>query len=143
MTHLIKLDENFNPLPRDAAEWPAVLDTRTQIIWPARYPFPGRRHQWSEGHAAAASLTLCGKTDWHFSTVEEGFTFPDRTRFNPAIDREFFPDYPIDWYWTSTPVASARSVLAWLVGLDDGDSYRYYQDDEGLLLVCRSASASQ
>ncbi len=43
----------------------------------------------------------------------------------------------------ASPDASARSDLAWNVNLNNGNSNRNNQNNKGLLLVCRSASASE
>jgi len=57
-----------------------------------------------------------GFSDWRLPTVEELFLLGDRTRYNPAIDPEFFPDCPSSWFWTSTVDASSPSGCAWYVG---------------------------
>jgi hypothetical protein len=76
-----------------------------------------------------------GFTDWRLPSVEELFLLADRTRYNPAIDTEFFPSCRSDWYWTATDDASEQkdkgsghSHYAWVVGFYYGDSHVGHRD---------------
>jgi hypothetical protein len=121
-------------LERDAAEWAAVLDNKTGLIWALQAV---RVENWNEADAAAKAVRACGFADWRLPTVEELFTLADRTRFNPAIDSEFFPDTPVDWFWTSTPWAQSPSGYAWRVSFYYGSANYYVHDGYGFVRAVR------
>ncbi|HDS1602008.1 TPA: DUF1566 domain-containing protein [Stenotrophomonas maltophilia] len=64
--------------------------------------------------AAAKALDLLGHTDWDLPTIEEYQLLIDRTRYNPAINTDFFKGIESDWYWSKTPAAWS-SASAWIV----------------------------
>lgn len=116
--HFIKISATGEQLPREAAEWDAVLDTRTNLIWSVKTK---KVSNWKNADAAAKAITVAG-VDGRLPTVEELFLLADRTKFRPAIDTEFFPDCPSDWFWSSTVNAEAPSVYAWGAFFDNGGS---------------------
>ena len=102
-----------------------ITDTRTNLMWSKATLSDACVTQ----HKAAeicAGLDLAGHKDWRLPTVEELFPLADRTRQNPAIDTEAFPDTQSDWYWTST-IAAWSSDLAWYVSFDYGISNNYHR----------------
>jgi hypothetical protein len=64
---------------------------------------------------------------WRLPTVDELQTIVDRTKYDPAIDTDAFPDTESDWYWTSTPCAwrpeSARWVVSFVIGGVNSDDF--------------------
>jgi hypothetical protein len=115
--HFVKLDAHCQPLPRDATNHAAVLDKRTNLIWSAACVK-------ADNHAEAMELATAhagvnGHDDWRAPTVEELFLLADRTKCDPAIDEEFFPNTPADWFWTSSPSAGDSSC-AWGVSFGGG-----------------------
>ena len=84
----------------------------------------GRRVSRARAEEAVAELS----DGWRLPTVDELQTILDRSRYNPAIDTEKFPDTQSCPYWTSTPV-SWDSSARWVVDFDGGivdDDYGYY-----------------
>ena len=80
---------------------------------------------------------MAGFTDWRVPTVEELFCLADRTRARPAIDTDFFPDTPNNWFWSSTVDADAPSGYAWIVDFGNGNSSWDGQDGEGFVRAVR------
>jgi hypothetical protein len=74
-------------------------------------------------HATAeqqcTALTAGGHADWRLPTVEELFALADRTREDPAIDTDAFPDTKPSWYWSST-ITAWNAACAWFVSFYDG-----------------------
>lgn len=123
VARFIKIGADGKPLPLEATEWVAVADNRTGLMWAIE---PIKVKNWkaaTEKKIAAqfAESRLAGFDDWRIPSVEELFLLADRTRSVPAIDTEFFPDCPSDWFWTSTPYAPV-SGYAWNVSFGDGNS---------------------
>jgi hypothetical protein len=117
-----KIGAKGTPLPADATEWDAVLDTKTGLVW-AREPI--KVSNWKPPtvkkiEAQLKASRLGGFDDWRIPTVEELFPLADRTRVSPAIDVDFFPDCPSDWFWTSTLHHDAPAGYAWGVSFDGG-----------------------
>ena len=130
----IKIGEDGALLAPDATEWAAVLDTKTNLMWDAKA-------RAVEGFQAAqtvpGTLNVAGFTDWRMPTVEELFCLADRTRLRPAIDTDFFPDTPSDWFWSSTVDADAPSDCAWFVSFYGGFSGWLSRDGEGFVRAVR------
>lgn len=130
----IKIGEDAALLPADATEWVAVLDTRTNLMWAVEI-LP--RRPFKEALEAPKSLATAGFKDWRLPTVEELFCLADRTRYEPAIDTDFFPETPSSWFWTSTIDASSPSGCAWVVSFLSGDSDWDGQSGEGFVRAVR------
>lgn len=122
-------------LADDAAEWAAVQDNSTNLIWDAGEAKP---MTWKKALEHPQSLTVAGFTDWRMPTVEELFCLADRTRVDPAIDTAFFPKCEGGWYWSSTPWAQSPGGCAWFVSFGSGYSYCGGRDDGGLVRAVRS-----
>ncbi len=125
----IKIGDDGALLAGDATEWVAVLDTRTNLMWAVKV-LP--RQTWKKALKAPEKLATAGFKDWRLPTVEELFYLADRTRSNPAIDKDFFPDTPSSWFWSSTPYSASPSGYAWDVHFSggalnyDGQNYELY-----------------
>jgi hypothetical protein len=118
MSRYTKIGADGAHLPADAADHVAVLDTTTGLMWSARNV--GSNEQTHEAaERSCQELELAGFTDWRMPTVEELFALADRTRMDPAIDTEAFPDTESTWYWSSTPSAWSASC-AWVVVFNFG-----------------------
>ncbi|MHB8815451.1 MAG: Lcl C-terminal domain-containing protein [Steroidobacteraceae bacterium] len=129
-----KIGEDGALLPADATDWVAVLDTRTNLMWDVKAR-PVKNY--AGALKVPGKLTVAGFKDWRLPTVEELFLLADRTRVRPAIDTDFFPDTPSDWFWTSTLWASSPSDDAWSVYFGNGSSYWGSQSYEGFVRAVR------
>jgi len=131
----IKIGEDGALLAGDATEWVAVLDTRTNLMWAVEVL---KRQTWKKALKAPKKLAIAGFKDWRLPNVEELFCLADRTRCDPAIDKDFFPDTPSSWFWSSTPWASSPAGCAWYVSFYGGNSLCLDQYDEGFVRAVRS-----
>jgi hypothetical protein len=102
----------------------ARLEPARGLMWGPTLP---EQLAWEAGKKACAEFRLFGFTDWRMPTVEELFLLPDRTRFNPAIDTDAFPDTKPEAYWTSTPDPSSPESFAFFVLFGNGNSSIYAQ----------------
>lgn len=94
-----------------------VLDTTTNLEW--QREVPDQRMTWAGAKAYAAALALDGG-GWRLPSVEELFALADRSRCDPAIDVQAFPNCPAWWFWSATPWVGGGS--AWLVDFSLGSS---------------------
>ncbi|MGE4072702.1 MAG: DUF1566 domain-containing protein [Lysobacterales bacterium] len=91
-----------------------VTDTKTGLIWTKNTV--AKDVDFADAEKAVAELG----EGWRIPTVDELATLVDRTRYEPAIDVEAFPDTANDWYWTQTPCAWAEKSAVWVVGFSYG-----------------------
>ncbi len=106
-----------------------ITDTSTNLMWSkATLSQACVTHAQAEG--ICGDLDLAGHKDWRLPTVEELFPLADRSRQDPAIDTDAFPDTQSDWYWTST-IAAWSSDLAWYVSFNVGNSGDFHRDGGG------------
>jgi hypothetical protein len=113
-----------------------VTDTLTGLIWTQATVAKEVNHE-----AAEKAVAELGE-GWRLPTVEELFALADRTRQEPAIDTDAFPDTESDWYWTSTPTAWS-SAAVWVVGFDLGNSYGAHRDYDACVRAVRSVPSGQ
>ena len=142
MSIFSKIAADGSTLPVDATEWVAVLDSTTGLLWSAGN-LGDKELNWQDAAKACSEFALCGYSDWRMPTVEELFCLADRSRYNPAIDTDFFPSTKSDWYWSSTPGASSPSGFAWGVDFDYGLSGYGGQSYTALVRPVRSASSAR
>src|SRR5690554_802242 len=77
--------------------------------------FGGRRVSPEEADAAVAALG----DGWRLPTDKELQALTDRSRHNPAINTDLFPDTESAPYWTGTPCAWDKDAR-WVVDFSDG-----------------------
>jgi len=94
-----------------------ISDSVTGLIWG---PTLEKEMTWDEAIKACADLEYAGHKDWRLPTVNELFSLVDRKKYNPAIDKDFFPDTKSRRYWTSETDADYTDI-AWFVSFFDGD----------------------
>jgi hypothetical protein len=143
MERFTKLDAAGADLPSTAENHVAVRDNTTGLTWSAGNVGDDKELTWKKANEACGTLDLCGASDWRLPTVEELFALSDHTRYRPAIDSGFFPSTKSDWYWTSTPAASAPGECAWVVSFGNGDALILNRNPRAFVRAVRSARASQ
>jgi hypothetical protein len=135
---LIKIGADGQPLPNDATEWAAVEVAGLGLQFTATQINEEEESQ-EELQARASALDLLGKTDWDLPTIEELQLLIDRTRYQPAINTDFFTNIQSDWYWSKTPAAWSSSA-AWLVSFGGGYVCYGLRNGDGFALAVRRAS---
>lgn len=144
-----KIANDGTVLGAAASDWACTRDNVTGLIWEVKTAF-GLRNQshtytWYQtvngsnwGVAAGGSCEsggrcdtqkfvadvnqagLCGFNDWRMPSIKELENIVDFSRINPAIDPSYFPNTPLDQYWTSTPDSMTSGQFAWLVDFQSG-----------------------
>lgn len=115
-----KISADGSVLDTSAAEWDAVLDNSTGLMWSIETKKVANH---GKAEAAVKKIKAAGFEDWRLPTVDELFALADRSRVSPAIDTNFFPDTPSDWFWSSTPYAGSPGVCAWYVLFSYGSAF--------------------
>jgi len=98
-----------------------VTDTATGLMW--QKATATGTHNWAQALAYAESLDLAGHHDWRLPTIKELRSLADYSRYNPAINTDYFPDAFSSFYWSGT----TRADITWAArGVDF-----YYGSDNG------------
>jgi hypothetical protein len=140
---MVKIDFLGADLPANASDWVVVRDARTGLTW-AKEPIAVK--DWfpeTEARIAAAfeAEPLAGMDGWRIPTRAELVTLVDDTRYGPAIDTDFFPDCPIDWFWTSTVYAPSPGGCAWYVRFSLGLAGWGYRGSGGFVRAVRASQS--
>jgi len=93
-----------------------VTDTNTGLMWQQK---TAGEMNWEASLSYCENLSLAGYSDWRLPTAKELASIVDRSKYNPAIDKDYFPDTMSSYYWSSTAYAS-YSDYARSVGFDYG-----------------------
>jgi len=133
----IKIDAEGQQLPNDATDWVAVELPEHGLTFTATSIVESDVPQ-EKCEAAAKALTLAGHSDWDLPTIDELSLLVDRTRYEPAINTDFFQDIQSDWYWSKTPAAWS-SASAWFVYFDGGYVHDDLRSYDGFALAVRRA----
>ncbi len=133
----IKIGTDGQQLPNDATEWVAVELPEHGLTFTATSIVDSDVPQ-DQCEAAAKALTLAGHSDWDLPTIEELALLVDRSRYEPAINTEFFQNIQSDWYWSKTPAAWS-SASAWLVYFGYGSVSYGLRSFNGFALAVRRA----
>ncbi|MDP2141329.1 MAG: DUF1566 domain-containing protein [Gammaproteobacteria bacterium] len=121
----------------DTATAVAAPQINTQVVGTLEWSntlLDGRRVLRKEAEAAVAELG----DGWRLPTVDELQTILDRSRYNPAIDTEKFPDTKSTWYWTSSPCAWDASAR-WVVYFSYGSVLDSYDYGDACVRACRAS----
>jgi hypothetical protein len=68
----------------------------------------------------ANSANFAGFNDWRLPNVEELRSIAALNCFDPAINENAFPNTPIYWFWSSSPIAQ-NDAFAWDVYFGKGN----------------------
>ncbi|MEA3315966.1 MAG: DUF1566 domain-containing protein, partial [Campylobacterota bacterium] len=102
-----------------------VKDNLTGLIWQKTPNY--KKYNWEKAKNYCRSLSLDGYNNWRLPNFNELFYLADRTKYNPAIDTNYFNVKTDNWYWTSTSYKNSSS-RAWVVGFSLGNN-RIKSDD--------------
>ncbi|MCP4353986.1 MAG: DUF1566 domain-containing protein [Desulfobacterales bacterium] len=89
-----------------------ITDTDTGLIW--QMQTADSAMSWEEAIVYCENLSLAGYNDWRLPNIRELKSIVDYSRYDPAIDVEFFPDTLSSAYWSSSTGAT-HSGNAWHV----------------------------
>lgn len=121
----------------DTATAVATPQINTQVVGTLEWSntlLGGRRVSRNEAEAAVAEMG----DGWRLPTVDELQTILDRSRYNPAINTEMFPDTKSTWYWTSSPCAWDADAR-WVVLFNGGDVYDGDDSYDACVRACRAS----
>jgi len=99
-----------------------VLDNNTGLMW--QQTIPTNTYKWAEAVSYCNDLSYAGYSDWRLPTPQELLTIVDNSRYNPAIDTNYFPDTQSYYFWSSSTYVGDTDI-AWRVGFGYGDVYGY------------------
>jgi hypothetical protein len=101
-----------------------VTDNKTGLMW--QQGEPGRM-KWDAALSYCEGLPLGGHSDWRLPNIKELESLTDDTRYEPAIDTNFFPNAYASSYCSSTTSGAMYSEYAWYVSFYNGwvDFYGY------------------
>ena len=109
-----------------------VTDSKTGLIW--QQGEPGVK-TWGNAISYCEGISLGGQNDWRLPNIKELESLTDDARYNPAIDRTYFPGAIASYYWSSTTYAYYPS-LAWLVNFSNGNVHGYYDRYYNMYVRC-------
>jgi len=104
-----------------------ITDTSTDLMW--QQGEPGVM-TWANALNYCENLELpsgSGQTDWRLPNIKELESITDDTIYNPAIDRNFFPNASAFEYWSSTTFPEDQGI-AWIVDFFGGYVWGYGKD---------------
>lgn len=93
-----------------------VFDANTKLTW--ERTLSSGLVTWSQANDYCANLSFAGG-GWRMPTIQELQTLIDESRSEPAIDDIIFPDTPLSYAWSKTPVSGAVGPR-WRVNFYDG-----------------------
>ncbi len=113
-----------------------ATDSLTQLAWQRN--LPQRTFTWPEAEQYCACLSLEGHDDWQLPSRMELVSIVDYTKHDPAIDEVAFPNTPLEWFWSASPVVGGTRY--WYVGFFDGDTHANTTDQEFRVRCVRQAA---
>ncbi len=98
-----------------------VVDNNLSLEWQQK--IPEKAYDWSSADNYCKNSNYADKDDWRLPTPKELLSIVDNSKFDPAIDTEYFPDTPNEWFWTSADFVSTDEKdkdKKWFVQFDKG-----------------------
>jgi Protein of unknown function (DUF1566) len=99
-------------------------------------------HTWLGALQATSQLPpnpVAGMSSWRLPNDSELLSLVERACTQPAINSQWFPSTPPNWFWSSTP-GSGQSDDAWYADFGDGDGYSGYKNDLAFVRFVRTGS---
>ena len=96
-----------------------VLDNGTGLEW--QQADDGQTRSWSQALAYCEDLSLGGHDDWRLPNLRELDSIVDLTRYNPAINTDYF-SCQSTYYWSATTNAG-HTHNAWNIHFFNGHNY--------------------
>jgi hypothetical protein len=109
-----------------------VLDKRTGLTW--QQGVDAKLYAWADAQAFCAALTLQGG-GWRVPSMKELQTLLDVRLQSPAIDPTFFPDTPVESFWSSS-LWVGDPTFAWHVYFSLGYARYKFTLDTPLRVRC-------
>ena len=120
-----------------------VMDHSTKLMWQkdtARDDIGDYEPMtWIEALEYCENLSLGGYTDWRLPTVKELRSLVDYEKYLPAVNTAFFPNTPLDGYWSATTNVN-DPITAWGISFTNGDVVR---SDKSTLYYVRAVRGGQ
>ena len=110
-----------------------VTDKQLKLIW---YPTMAKQLTWEEAKKE------CEKLGCRLPTTKELYSLVDVSKYEPAIDKEIFPDTKSDYYWTSD-VCAWDAGYAWYVDFSGGRVGGWYKGDSVYVRAVRSSQCRE
>ena len=130
-----------------------ITDNSTGLMWQQKED--GEKRIWNDSLSYCKSLSLVDKSGWRLPEINELKGLLDRTKSNPVIDTNYFPEAKPSPYWsvTNNTVASITGTLSIIdgksfpaenasvtfnvKGIDFGNGHlSYYDNDEKHFVRC-------
>lgn len=124
------------PVGRYTVSGGTVYDTKTKLTWQQAVQMPAMYGAAGQTYCATVSSTL-GGSGWRLPTIKELATLVDYSQTTgTAIDQNYFPNTPADWFWSSTPLAGL-STEVWALYLASGGVDASHMDLDGEIAFVR------
>lgn len=97
-----------------------VFDENLKLEWQQK--IPEGEFDWQSA-ANYCGQEYAGSYGWRLPTPKELLSIVDNGKFDPAINTDYFPGTPDEWFWTSADFASTADAdqnKAWFVRFDRG-----------------------
>ncbi len=108
-----KLDQDLKPLDPTRKDWAVIrVETGALAFELLRGNIGGRTVPHAEAVDLAGNVDALGLRDWRLWTLDEAEAIRDISRYNPAVDTDYFDDINPDFHWTASADAS-DGAYAW------------------------------
>ena len=159
-----KLDRNGNILGASATAWSCVRDNVTGLVWEVKtddggihdkdntyrwggisaigYDSDSREGEYYDDWDAlvdgANNNKLCGYEDWRVPNINELAGIADLSRYDPAIDTNYFPNTISSTpYWSASPKVKNYDEACRISFYYGSDSCYYRRDEGGYVRLVR------
>lgn len=118
-----------------------VTDNKTGLVW--QKEDDEKERDWNEAGEYCKGLKLAGGSDWRLPDKKELVSLWWNAGFIEDVREKFFPTMKKNYYWTSTPYASAeiygkKNVRAFSINFTEGRSVTDAQDSLNIVRCVRA-----